>query len=72
MKSTSLSKSDIVHIVNYSWEKTFGCVDSNKKVICDTGWNPLNYALLNSQDPHSNSNHTIETTHKNTQNKKTF
>ena len=34
-------------LVRDAWKNSFALVDSNKKALCDRGWNPLNYALLN-------------------------
>jgi predicted nucleic acid-binding Zn-ribbon protein len=39
-------KTDIIPIVRYAWDCSFGRVKSNKKAICKRGWNPLNKALL--------------------------
>ena len=41
-----LSVYDVVFIVKEAWNDSFARVDSNKKALCERGWNPLNYALL--------------------------
>ena len=33
MTNTNLTRTDVILIVNYSWEKSFAPVDSNKKAI---------------------------------------
>ena len=48
--SPSILPTDIIPIANYSWNKSFAKVESNKKAIAARGWCPLNYNLLtNSQ-----------------------
>jgi hypothetical protein len=39
-------KTDVIPIVRHAWNCSFGKVQSNKKAICERGWNPLNKALL--------------------------
>ena len=46
MDSPQILSTDIIPIVNYAWEKSFACVDSNLKAIKSRGWNPLNFNLL--------------------------
>ena len=44
--SPSILPTDIVPIVNYSWDRSFAKVATNKKAIAARGWCPLNYNLL--------------------------
>ena len=37
-------------IVNDAWQHSFDRIEFNKKAICDRGWGPLNYNLLNDKD----------------------
>ena len=37
---------DVIPIVNYSWDRSMAKVESNKKAIAERGWNPLNRNLL--------------------------
>ena len=37
---------DMMLIINIAWENSFTRVKKNKQDIVDTGWNPLNCALL--------------------------
>jgi hypothetical protein len=37
---------DIIPLLNRSWEKSFANQDSAKKAIEERGWGPLNYCLL--------------------------
>ena len=46
----TLLPTDIIPIVNIAWEASFVQVENNKIEICDCGWNPLNYALLENDD----------------------
>ena len=45
MKLT-IDYTDVIPLVNYAWAQSFWRVTSNKKAICDRGWNPLNRNLL--------------------------
>ena len=40
-----LSVYDVVFIVKEAWKDSFARIKSNKKALCERGWNPLNYAL---------------------------
>jgi hypothetical protein len=40
------STTDIIPIINHAFPDSFGQVDKAKKAICDRGWGPLNYKLL--------------------------
>lgn len=42
----NLTKTDIVPIVNYAWERSFARVATNLKAVQERGWGPLNQALL--------------------------
>jgi hypothetical protein len=42
----TIEKTDVVKLVRYAWSKSFAKVNSNKKAICERGWNPLNYNIL--------------------------
>ena len=54
MNNTNLNKSVVIPIVNYCWDRSFARVDTNRKAITQRGWNPLNYALLDSPNLHGN------------------
>ena len=61
----SLSVFDVVLIVKEAWKDSFARVDSNKKALCERGWNPLNYALLTDESliercNNGNNNDTID------------
>jgi len=42
----NLTRTDIIPIVNFAWEKSFNRVDTNLKAIRERGWGPLNRLLL--------------------------
>ena len=42
MFKLNVERLDIIHIVNYAWERSFNNVDTNRKAIRDRGWGPLN------------------------------
>ena len=44
--SPSFLPTDIVPIVNYSWNRSFAKVETNKKAFTAIGWCTLNYNLL--------------------------
>ena len=46
MDIPSILPTDIIPIINYAWERSFGQVESSKRAISDRGWCPLNYNLL--------------------------
>ena len=48
INSPAILPTDIIPIINYSWQKSFAKVDTNKKAIAARGWGPLNYNLLTS------------------------
>lgn len=41
-----IDKSDVIPLVNYAWADSFARIASNKRAICQRGWNPLNQAIL--------------------------
>jgi hypothetical protein len=44
--SMKFEPTDIIPLLNKSWVKSFGNVESAKKAIAHRGWNPLNWNLL--------------------------
>ena len=42
---------DMMSLINYTWDRSFARVQKNKNAICDRGWNPLNRVLLLDPDP---------------------
>jgi hypothetical protein len=44
--SMKFEATDIIPLLNKSWVKSFGNVESAKKAIAHRGWNPLNWNLL--------------------------
>ena len=42
----NLTRTDIIPIVNYAWDRSFARVRTNLKAIRDRGWGPLNQILL--------------------------
>jgi hypothetical protein len=46
MTDLDLVPSDIIPLVNYTWDWSFAKIDSNKKAINDCGWFPFNRNLL--------------------------
>ena len=42
-----IEKTDIISIVNTAWDKSFANAATNRVVICERGWRPLNYNALN-------------------------
>jgi hypothetical protein len=37
----SMSRSDMIPLVKYAWERSFARVESTRKAIAKRGWNPL-------------------------------
>ena len=46
MDKPELVATDIIPMIDYTWNQSFTGVDKNLKAIADGGWNPLNYAFL--------------------------
>ncbi len=46
--SPAILPTDTIPFVNYSWDRSFAKVETNKKAIVIRGWGPLNYNLLTS------------------------
>jgi hypothetical protein len=42
----TFERSDIFRIVNIAWQKSFACVETNKKATAARGWGPLDCILL--------------------------
>jgi len=42
----TIKKTDIIHIMNEAWGKSFAHVLTNLKAIAECGWGPLNYNCL--------------------------
>eukprot|EP00977_Amphora_coffeiformis_P002353 scaffold439_cov107-Amphora_coffeaeformis.AAC.1 len=40
-------QTDIVPLIKTCWEQSFARVESNRKMICELGWGPLNFNILN-------------------------
>ena len=41
------SIADVIPLIGFAWDRSFAVVESNKDVICERGWFPLNFSLLN-------------------------
>ena len=46
----TLEPTDMMHIINKSWQQSFARTDKNKNAIDDRGWNPFNRNLLLHED----------------------
>ena len=46
MMPLTIEPFEIIILVNYAWELSFGRCIKNKKAICERGWGPLNRTLL--------------------------
>ena len=46
----NLTRTDIIPIVNYAWDRSFARIRTNLKAIRDRGWGPLNQVLLSHPD----------------------
>jgi len=45
-----IQKTDIIGMVQCSWNKSFNKIENDKTTIAERRWNPLNYVLLDHVD----------------------
>ncbi len=51
IKDSTLRPTNLIHLINIAWKKSFARVDKNQQDIIERGWNPLNYNLLTDPEP---------------------
>ena len=42
----TIDKSDLILLINIAWNKSFACIDKNRKTIADRGWGPYNRNII--------------------------
>ena len=46
----NFSITDVIPLIGFAWDRSFAVVETNKDAICERGWFPLNFALLNNPE----------------------